>query len=236
VRRMLLLLCVFVLSIGLEDAHAANPYWERVASGLPNHTVVLGDFYEYQNENVHVRAQTPHIWGITDADVQMAINEELSKRVEQFAGELIELAEEAYVEFSEETVRPFFLPFEGIAEFEVTLNQGGLLSIVLTFYEFTGGAHGMTYLETINIDLTTGRQLSFRDVFPNSESLEQLARIVDSRIKEHPDWFFIDEFDASMFGEEQQFYLKDGHVVVVFGLYEIAPYAAGIQEFALPVR
>ena len=38
-----------------------------------------------------------------------------------------------------------------------------------------------------------------------------------------------------MFAEDQSFYFKDDHIVVVFGLYEIAPYAAGIQEFALPV-
>ena len=35
--------------------------------------------------------------------------------------------------------------------------------------------------------------------------------------------------------KQQSFYIKDGHLVVYFGLYEIAPYVAGIQEFKLPL-
>ena len=38
-----------------------------------------------------------------------------------------------------------------------------------------------------------------------------------------------------MFSESQTF-LREGEIVVFFGLYEIAPYSSGIQEFALPVR
>lgn len=234
-KRMLVLLCIFLLSTGKIQSHAVNPYWERIRSGLPNQIIVLHDLYEYQGEVVHVRTQIPRIWGMTDADVQARINEELARRVEQFAAELISLAQEAYSEFGEEMLRPFFLPYEGIVEYHVRFNRGGLLSLVINLYQFTGGAHGMTHLETINLDLTTGRLLAFNDLFPDADALEKLVQIINDRIAEDPYWFFIDEFDVSMFAEDQSFYFKDDHIVVVFGLYEIAPYAAGIQEFALPV-
>ena len=32
------------------------------------------------------------------------------------------------------------------------------LSITCEFYEYTGGAHGMTFRNSYNIDLSTGRQ------------------------------------------------------------------------------
>jgi hypothetical protein len=35
--------------------------------------------------------------------------------------------------------------------------------------------------------------------------------------------------------DEQPFYIGDGQIVVYFAQYEIAPYAAGMSEFAIPV-
>jgi len=37
-------------------------------------------------------------------------------------------------------------------------------------------------------------------------------------------------------GEDQDYYLQDGALVVVFQQYEIAPYAAGIPEFKIPLN
>ena len=129
-----------------------------------------------------------------------------------------------------------FLPFQLYIEYETKYNRGGLLSLVLTVYEFLGGAHGMTYLIPLNVDLTTGRYLTFADLFPDGDSRRRMAEVVDARIKAEPEIFFIDAFDEAMFHPEQHFYFADGEIVVFFDLYDIAPYASGIQEFSLSVN
>lgn len=226
---------VLIIGSGTAVAEFANPYWERIGSGLPNQVVVLHNVYERHDELVNIEARVPQIWGLSDAVVQMEINQSINLDVEFFISDLVHWAELAQEEYEADPSWPSFLPYEGIVEYEVKYNKGGLLSIVMTFYQFTGGAHGMTFTQPINIDLTTGRELTFADLFSNDEERNLMAEYVDAKIKEEPTWFFIDEFDASMFHDDQQFYMTEGQIVTIFGLYDIAPYAAGIQEFALPI-
>lgn len=128
----------------------------------------------------------------------------------------------------------FYAPFQGIVLFDVKLNQGGLLSLVVTVYTYTGGAHGMTTRNYINLDLTTGEPLKFPHLFADDAELARAAALIDAEVKAEPERFFIQGFSADAFQPDQDFYLTPNQAVVCFGLYEIAPYVAGIQEFAVP--
>lgn len=127
-------------------------------------------------------------------------------------------------------------PYEAVADYEVMHNQEGFLSLVLTFYEYTGGAHGMTYRQAYNIELVTGRILVLEDLFMTDEFKESIAQRITQELTEHPDGYFITEFKAKDLDRTQPFYLKEGNLVVFFGLYEIAPYAAGMPSFSIPLK
>ncbi len=222
---VLLFLSLFVLAAGAE----ANSYWQRISQGFDNRAFVYEQRLEKDTERVEIRASIPQIKGTLNEVWEREVNDRILECVETFLQEVEEAAELAPAE-------SFAFPYAGYVNYEVTLNQGGLLSLTLTFYQYTGGAHGMTYLEGINLDLTTGKTLTFDEVLGSPQERELLVAVINDRLAEDPQWFFIDKFDEFMIGEEQGFYLQPAGIVVYFPLYEIAPYAAGIQKFVVPLQ
>ena len=62
---------------------------------------------------------------------------------------------------------------------------------------------------------------------------EEITRQIEER-KKNGEIFFEGEEEFNGVKEDQLFYItEEGQLVVVFGLYEIAPYAAGILEFPI---
>lgn len=200
----------------------ASSYWQRISEGFSNQVLVYDYFYNYDSAELEITAKVPQLFGMSDLNWQNTFNSALQEGVEEFAAQLQEIvtADQTH-------------PYQGIIDYEVKLNRGGLLSLAITFYTYTGGAHGMTWYVYHNIDLTTGHELSFYDLFDSEIEVERAASIIDSKIVQEPDWFFIDHFTPALFSENQGFYLQDKQVVICFGLYELAPYAAGIQEFVV---
>lgn len=234
-RGIALFLSLVLLGCGVAGASGVNPYWERISHGLPNNTLVLEHHYERHDSLVTMNVRVPQIWGMTDSEVQAKLNEALASGVQAWVDEIASAAE-IFLEEVEAGSFPNYLPFTLWVDYETQYNKGGLLSLVVSIYAYTGGAHGMTHWEPLNLDLTTGRHLTFADLFPDKGSRSAMAEVVEARIKAEPEIFFLEGFDSSMFSESQTFYLREGEIVVFFGLYEIAPYSSGIQEFALPVR
>jgi len=219
---------VLILVCGMwGTGAAASSYWQRMAQGYPNQLVVSEYRYEYRSPELEITAQVPQLAGAPDPVWEEQFNQNLRQAVQDLAAFL---QETAHMVLEEEPIFAAF-PFQGIVQFEVKLNRGGLLSIVLTTYTFTGGAHGMTYCDYINVDLTTGQELSFFELFPIEEEIDRAAEAINEKIAQEPQWFFIDQFTPGLFTADQGFYLTETDAVICFGLYEIAPYAAGIQEF-----
>ena len=55
---------------------------------------------------------------------------------------------------------------------EVTYDRNNIISIVVTKYEFTGGAHGMTYLDNYNYNLLAGDKLRLKYIFKEEVNYE----------------------------------------------------------------
>lgn len=227
---VLLLFVVLCCASAVVYAGAANSYWQRMAEGFPNSILVYDYVYEYRGSELEITARIPQLAGMADSVWQTDFNQDLRDRLDAYVTELQELAAEAWSLDAE--YHPF--PYQGIVDFEVKLNQGGLLSIAVLDYTYTGGAHGMTYYDYINVDLTSGHHIGFGDLFNTDDELERASGLIAARIAEEPSQFFIDTFTADQFHEDQGFYLQDTQVVICFGLYELAPYAHGIQAFSIP--
>jgi ABC-type Fe3+-hydroxamate transport system substrate-binding protein len=64
---------------------------------------------------------------------------------------------------------------------------------------------------------------------------EVIVHHVRDQIIKNPNVYFKEAMETVKdFTDEQPFYITPKGIVVVYGLYEIAPYAAGIQEFLVP--
>lgn len=118
-------------------------------------------------------------------------------------------------------------------DFEVTYNRDNLLSVNTTQYFYMGGAHGEPLLLSYNVDLRSGKTLAITDLFDDARTAKVILALgVSERIKADPDKYFPEALDKAGVPDDQQFYLEDGQVVLHYGIYELAPFAAGLPKFA----
>ena len=122
-------------------------------------------------------------------------------------------------------------------DYDIKYNQNGLLSVVLSNYQYAGGAHGSTIQTAYTFDLNTGCQLTLSDLMKSESGYRkvfdaQIRKEIDKRIEEN----LLYEFEVHPFqtlGENPDFYLTDDDIVFYFQQYEYFPYAAGIQAFPI---
>jgi hypothetical protein len=129
-------------------------------------------------------------------------------------------------------------PFELVSDFKVTLQRPGFVSLYTDLYEYTGGAHGATTRRGATVELEQARLLSLADLFVEGFDWNQaLLGSIREQMQAQPDLYFEDAASKlSRLSAEQPYYLEPGNVVVFFAQYELAPYAAGIPEFRVPVQ
>ncbi len=128
------------------------------------------------------------------------------------------------------------LKYELNIEYKIHTLNPTFISLTMENYQYTGGTHGFSNKTPYNFDLTTGKEITLEDLFKeNSDYKEVINKEIQKQIKEEPDKFFPDEVEVfSGINSKQPFYIEDGKLVIYFGLYEIAPYTAGIVEFEIP--
>ena len=125
--------------------------------------------------------------------------------------------------------------YEAYTNYEIKYNKNNIISIPVVYYQFTGGAHGMSELKTYNYDLVKGKEIQLKDLFKEDCRYKDIINkeIQDNIEKNQQDYFKgYDGFKG--ISENQKFYIEENGIVVYFGQYEIAPYSTGIPEFKIP--
>lgn len=113
---------------------------------------------------------------------------------------------------------------------ELVFQSSNIISLAITAYVNTGGAHGNTTITFLNFDAQTGKQLSNEDLFKNIEAFKPVAKtyfdkaVTDKSILFEPESF---QLPASIGVSEEG-------LILLYNTYEIAPYATGIIEFTIP--
>ena len=124
--------------------------------------------------------------------------------------------------------------YEAYSDYKVTYNKNNLISIPMKLYEFTGGAHGMSYLKAFNYDLISGKEIKLKDMFKKDINYKTIIdKYIKQQIQENKDIYFNEEQGFKGISDNQSFYIEEDGIVVYFGLYEIAPYYVGIPKFKL---
>ena len=105
-------------------------------------------------------------------------------------------------------------------------------------YDYTGGAHGMPYWIPHTFDLETGAELGLSDIVANSE--EELKEIVTAEFTKmynaEPGMYWENAIESvhEWTNLESAFYLSKEGLVIYYGPYDLASYAAGFQEIVVP--
>lgn len=132
--------------------------------------------------------------------------------------------------------------------YEVTNNDGKIFSVLMSGYEFQGGAHGMPYRIAMTFDAKTGEKLTAAKLFGTTKSK------LNAKVRK----LYLEKYDkegieAGFYGEGESgrdtlkktlssmnfnnaFYVKDGNAVFYANPYDLGPYAAGFIEVSTPVK
>lgn len=198
-----------------------------------NNIKIINKTLSYQKQYLDVTIQYPQISGLSNINVQNAINGLLEKSALSSESEGIGNAKEMESWVTD--------GYEGNKcstnyNYSIEYNKNGLLSVILLDYQYTGGAHGSTWQSAYTFDLQTGTALSLSDLMNSGSNYtsyfnDGIRKEIDKRVQSEE----LAEFDGAKFtsiGDTPAFYLSDSGVVFYFQQYEYFPYAAGIQEFS----
>ncbi|QHW33253.1 DUF4163 domain-containing protein [Paenibacillus rhizovicinus] len=179
--------------------------------------------------------QIPVITGMKDTAYQNTLNANLAARVQAAADAISKQAKDDYA--ANDSSYPFRA--YGITVRSELLSDGsaaarGVLSFRVYTYTYTGGAHGSTIVTTYNIrNSEQASPLKLKDFF-GADYKTVINKAVKAEIAKRPDDFFLDTPFRTI-ADDQAFYIRNGVAYIIFQQYEIAPYAAGMPEFAIAV-
>lgn len=181
--------------------------------------------YNYNSEIIEIDIEIPQFKNdFSQAD---RYNQEFINNGLNFAFELKGLAVRDYESFKDEDWE--FRPYNATIRYELQ-KYGDIISLNFYHYQYTGGAHGLTYKFTYNIDKETGQQLELNDFLDRTDlTLKDVNNEVQEDIKSNPDDYYSD-LDFTGIRKDQDYYLRDSVIVIYFQQYEIAPYAFGFPE------
>ncbi|SNZ02475.1 Protein of unknown function [Terribacillus aidingensis] len=122
-------------------------------------------------------------------------------------------------------------------EFEVKYNTDGKLSILMSSYIFTGGAHGSTVVESYNYDLMEKQRVYLTDILQTPGQQEKVKQYVYTYAKARPEIFYPDlKKEDIPLDEKTAFFYTDNGIALVFQQYDIAPYVSGNQVIKIPKK
>lgn len=179
---------------------------------------------------IHLDIRIPQFKNMQNEAVQKKLNHLLYKEANERKKQVVQLANEYNKDMIKDGLSPIL--FEYIETYTVIPTIKPYLTIETNSYQYSGGAHGINELSYINWNLETNKQVYIGDLFKNDVNYLQL---VNALVKEEinrrialGEYFFSGSDGFQTIRETQPFYFnKDGDLIIVFNVYEIAPYASG---------
>ncbi|GAA3558624.1 DUF3298 and DUF4163 domain-containing protein [Snuella lapsa] len=105
-----------------------------------------------------------------------------------------------------------------------------IISIAITSYTNTGGAHGITKISFLNFNAKNGEALNNIDLFKDLESFKKVAKSHFKSTVSNKDI----AIDSKSFILPKQIGFSEEGLILLYNTYEIAPYSSGIIEFTIP--
>lgn len=173
---------------------------------------------------------------LSDRDVLKypELAEALEKRNEGLKADFEKTFEEAIPEAKEqyEERKELFGPFTREELGFVQRADTSAVSVLYTFYEFRGGAHGYTDFYPWNYDTKSGKVLELDDVTTDRAALVELLK--EALKTEYPDMDWSEEKDALAVDADFHWSLGYKGINFYFGSYVLGSYADGPQIVTVP--
>ncbi len=179
-------------------------------------------------------AITAKIFNMHNVDIKMAVDSFVNENVQTYISDMLPLYEEDKRDIDK---RPIY---EYAADINTQVENGkeGVVTYYINMYNYTGGAHGLTQLLTLNFDKATGKTITLDDVLVTGYKI-RLNELLQKALMEKADCKDINElhdkgylFSMEMYPSSNFALGKDG-ITFIYNPYEIAPYALGRIELTI---
>ncbi|MBD7913980.1 DUF3298 and DUF4163 domain-containing protein [Clostridium sp. Sa3CUN1] len=128
------------------------------------------------------------------------------------------------------------IPYELQARYLVTNNKD-ILSFYTDYYQFSGGAHGITTRNMYNINTYSGDKVLLKDLFEEGYDYKTfINNQIYKEINKQPENYFQGKEGFNGIKDDQDFYIKNDKIIIHFPYYEIAPYVTGMPEFEIDYK
>ncbi|HAF59609.1 MAG TPA: hypothetical protein DCK81_00475 [Clostridiales bacterium UBA9856] len=185
---------------------------------------IESSYIQESGEHLSINAEYPVLKGFPGAD---QLNAEIREKVEAAATE----------------VRNAALELEGREGFVASLNSNyqyfhnkNLASLWMNWDNYTGGAHGLYWMDSYTFNTDTDEIYTFPGLFLEGADG---AEYVTNKILEEitgGDYYFETAADKVIgYENDYPFFINGEELIVYFQLYELAPYVAGMQSFSFSV-
>lgn len=186
-----------------------------------------------ENNTILIQCLYPYLETEKKIESVDKINKEIEQHLNMWISDLKDLAEKTKSQYKESKTE--YRTFELNTVYKVTLNKENIISLYMDYYQYTGGAHGLTTRISYNFDLKTGNKIKLNNIFKEGYDYKAVIdKEINRQIDEHPEYYFSDKNAFKGIKTNQEFYLTDKGIVIYFQQYEIAPYSSGIREFRIP--
>ena len=168
------------------------------------------------------RISFPFVYGLKDEPYPMCFNALILNDIQAFLEENYSLVQGPDSSWPEVIITPFVGYF-----------SDNFISFYMDYFNFSfGQVHPMTVRKTYNFDLSVNREVSISKFLgENSQStIDYIISAINEEIQKDEKNIYFKEAIVEMIDD---YYISNDELVVVFQLYEIAPYVSGIREFKL---
>ncbi len=178
------------------------------------------------DSSIWINIDYPQIDGIEDSILASKINMFLEEEFKQSISWYEEMKTDSLL--FEDYLSDMQFSFE--TGFQVEYNSKDFVSIVMSHYQFTGGAHGNYFALGYNINIEDGSIITLKDIL-NDGSIDLLTYECEETLLEKYEanslleaGLFENEISIS---DDQDFYIIPGAIVIQFDPYEIGPWVMG---------
>jgi hypothetical protein len=135
--------------------------------------------------------------------------------------------------------------FSSLYEFEKTMrntimfNKGNIISQVVNIYEYRGGAHGASSTEGIVVDINTGKEIKYNEIFLN-DTEEAISELLFSYLMSSRDYTNLEELiedgfiPTEIIPPTDNLIADEKGITFIYNPYELGAYYLGIVEIFIP--
>jgi hypothetical protein len=225
----------------LESFAVFTNYPVRTPSGVG----ITSLTYQYKeavdNDGHLVSSQytVPQLSGLKDTAFQAALNQAWSKDFYANEADILQ----NYQTIKAEAAEGNAYAYSQDLNYTVADKGDGRLTLFFNRFFYSGGAHGLESRSTYVLDLAKGKRLALADLFAADADyktvvLEEINKILAGGGEVYAGVtaeFNLENWEEYAY-DGYNFYLTDEALVLYYQPYDIAPYAAGIVEFKLPLE